>query len=69
MILNKKKMETNVKEFHQSEFELEIDYIIDQLTDKDCQKVEFLRGMLATYRKLIENKQGWKKKQLNDYFK
>jgi hypothetical protein len=62
-------METNVKEFHQSEFELEIDYIIDQLTDKDCQKVEFLRGMLATYRKLIENKQGWKKKQLNDYFK
>jgi hypothetical protein len=62
-------METNVKEFHQSEFELEIDYIIDQLSDKDCQKVEFLRGMLATYRKLIENKQGWKKKQLNDYLK
>jgi hypothetical protein len=62
-------METNVKEFHQSEFELEIDYIIDQLSDKDCQRVEFLRGMLATYRKLIENKQGWKKKQLNDYLK
>ena len=62
-------METNVKEFHEAEFELEIDHIIQQLSDKDCQRVEFLRGMLATYRKLIENRQGWKKQKLNDFFK
>jgi hypothetical protein len=43
-------METNVKEFHQAEFDLKIDTIIQQLSDKDCQRVEFLRGMLAAYR-------------------
>jgi hypothetical protein len=63
-------METNVKEFHQAEFELKIDTIIQQLSDKDCQRVEFLRGMLAAYRELIETRQGWVKKQVShSYFK
>jgi hypothetical protein len=62
-------METNVKKFHQAEFELKIDTIIQQLSDKDCQRVEFLRGMLAAYREIVENRQGWVKKQVNDYFK
>ena len=62
-------METNVKEFHQAEFELKIDAIIQQLSDKDCQRVEFLRGMLAAYREIVETRQGWVKKQVNDYFK
>ncbi len=62
-------METNVKEFHQAEFELKIETIIQQLRDKDCQRVEFLRGMLAAYSEIVETRQGWVKKQVNDYFK
>ena len=62
-------METYVKEFHQAEFELKIDGIIQQLSEKDCQRVEFLRGMLAAFREIIETRQGWIKKQFNDYFK
>lgn len=62
-------METKVKEFHQSEFELKIDTIIQQLSDKDCQRVEFLRGMLAAYREIVETRQGWVIRQFNDYFK
>lgn len=60
-------METNVKEFHQADFELKIDTIIHQLSDKDCQRVEFLRGMLAAYREIVETRQGWVKKQVNYY--
>ena len=62
-------METNVKEFHQAEFDLKIDTIIQQLSEKDCQRVEFLRGMLAAYREIVETRQGWVKKQVNGYFK
>jgi hypothetical protein len=62
-------METYVKEFHQAEFELKIDWIIEQLSDKDCQRVEFLRGMLAAYREIVETRQGWVKKKVNDYLK
>ena len=62
-------MATYVKEFHKAEFELKIDTIILQLSDKDCQRVEFLRGMLAAYREIVETRQGWVKKQVNDYFK
>ena len=62
-------METNVKEFHQDEFELKIDTIIQQLSDKDCQRVEFLRGMLAAYREIVETRQGWVKKEVNNFFK
>jgi hypothetical protein len=62
-------METYVKEFHQAEFELKIDTIIQQLSDKDCQRVEFLRGMLAAYREIVETRQGWVKKQVDSYFK
>jgi hypothetical protein len=62
-------METYVKEFHQAEFELKIDTIIQQLSEKDCQRVEFLRGMLAAYREIIETRQGWEKKQFHDYLK
>ena len=42
-------MEIYVKEFSKSEFELKIEEIIEKLSDKDCQRVEFLRGMLAVY--------------------
>jgi hypothetical protein len=62
-------MDTYVKEFHRAEFELKIDEIIQQLSDKDCQKVEFLRGMLAAYREIVETRPGWVKKSAHNYFK
>jgi hypothetical protein len=71
-------MQTNTIEFSQKNFELTIELIIKQLRDKDCQKVEFLRGMLAAYCEIVEI-QGWDKKELKinfevkevkkDYFK
>ena len=42
---------------------------VQQLKDKDCQRVEFLRGMLAAYSEIVETRQGWVKKQVFDYFK
>ncbi len=62
-------METYVKEFHQAEFELKIDAIIHELRDKNCQRVEFLRGMLAAYSEIVETRQGWVKKQVDSHFK
>ena len=47
-------METKVKEFDIREFQSKLDDIIEQLTDKDCQKVEFLRGKLSAYKDIIE---------------
>ena len=61
-------METYIKEFYKAEFESKIDEIIEKLSDKDCQRVEFLRGMLAAYREIVENRQGWTKKKIHDYF-
>lgn len=59
-----------VKEFNQSEFESKIDLIINQLGDKDCQRVEFTRGRLAVYRELVGNHNGWieKKVKMYDFF-
>ena len=62
-------MEIYVKEFSKSEFELKIEEIIEKLSDKDCQRVEFLRGMLAVYKEMVENRKGWKKEIRNEYFK
>lgn len=41
------------KVFFKDDFQRNIDLIIEQLSDKDCQRVEFLRGKLSTYKELI----------------
>jgi hypothetical protein len=56
-----------VSEFWKVEFERKIDQIIEQLLQKDCQRVEFLRGMLAAYREIVENTK-WLEKEVEDYF-
>jgi len=56
--------EIYVKEIWKNVFQLKIDDIICQLSDKDCQRVEFLRGMLAAYRGIVETDKGWVKKQV-----
>ncbi|HBE41231.1 MAG TPA: hypothetical protein DDW27_08515 [Bacteroidales bacterium] len=60
-------METFVKEFHKAEFEGKAEAIIEQLSDKDCQRVEFLRGMLAAFRQIMDSK-GWVAKNANIFF-
>ena len=62
-------METKVKQFDIREFQSNLDDIIEQLTDKDCQKVEFLRGKLSAYKEIIEDRNGWVTKEVIDYFK
>lgn len=46
------------KEFTKSELEAKRLEIINELEKKDCQKVEFLRGMLSAYSELI-NETKW----------
>jgi hypothetical protein len=60
-------MQTNKLEFDQKYLETKIQLIIHQINDKDCQRVEFLRGMMAAYCELIEN-QGWNKKEIKIIF-
>jgi hypothetical protein len=61
-------METKVKQFDIREFQSKLDDIIEQLTDKDCQKVEFLRGKLSAYNEIIEETQGWITSKVIEYF-
>lgn len=56
------------KVFFKYKFQRDIDSIIEQLSDKDCQRVEFLRGKLSTYKELIGDKE-WKEYEDNaNYF-
>jgi hypothetical protein len=69
MILTKKKMTEYGKKFYQAEFELEIENINYQLSQKNCKNVEFLRGMLCVYKKLIDFRTGWVKENIDHWFK
>ena len=62
--------QTEVNLFYQ-ECEKKYNALLEEIMQKDCQRVEFLRGMLAAYREIVETRQGWVKKQVNDfsYFK
>jgi hypothetical protein len=42
--------------------------ILNELMQKDCQRVEFIRGMLSVYSDILKDKSHWKTK-LRDYFK
>ena len=57
-------MKTYFKEFTQTEFELKIDCIIEELSDKNCNQVQYLRGKLAAYREIVETRTGWKLKEI-----
>lgn len=56
-----------IKEFSKDELEFAIKDIVDQLKDKDCQKVEFLRGKLSCLYELLESN-GWKSVERNNPF-
>jgi len=55
------------KEFGKSELESKKREIISELEKRDCQKVEFLRGMLSVYSELI-NETKWELKKQENYF-
>ena len=42
--------------------------LLNELMQKDCQRVEFIRGMLSVYSDILKDKSHWKTK-LIDYFK
>jgi hypothetical protein len=42
--------------------------LLNELMQKDCQRVEFIRGMLSVYSDILKDKSHWKT-QLRDYFK
>jgi hypothetical protein len=54
------------KEFTKSQLEAKKLEIINDLEKKDCQKVEFLRGMLCAYSELI-NDTKWDVKEKNSW--
>jgi hypothetical protein len=61
------KYTVTIREFSKDELEFAIKDIIEQLKDKDCQKVEFLRGKLSCLYDFLE-KNGWKSVERNTYF-
>jgi len=49
---------------------IESDYkeLLKELMQKDCQRVEFIRGQLSVYSEILENKMHWKTEP-RSYFK
>jgi hypothetical protein len=41
--------------------------LLNELMQKDCQRVEFIRGMLSVYSDILKDKSHWKTK-LRNYF-
>lgn len=41
--------------------------LLNELYQKDCQRVEFLRGALSVYSEILESKKNWYKEPVN-YF-
>lgn len=61
-------MEVYTKEYLKDEFEMRIEDINYQLSDKKCKNKEYLRGKLAAYVDLLNATQGWVKKEILSNF-
>lgn len=55
-----------VNAFHNS-IEKKHKQLMEELMQKDCQRVEFIRGMLSVYSEILIEKSHWKTKG-RDYF-
>jgi len=51
-----------------NEIEEAYEKLINELMQKDCQRVEFIRGMLSVYSEILKDKSHWKTEPIN-YFK
>jgi hypothetical protein len=56
-----------VIQFSKNQIQFEIDNIIFELKDRDCQRVEFLRGMLSVYLQILNDK-GYTEIEQNSIF-
>ncbi len=61
-------MENKETELFYNDIENKYREVFEQLIDKDCQKVEFLRGKLSVYSEIIMNQNKWKSKSFLDPF-
>ena len=43
--------------------------LINELMQKDCQRVEFIRGMLSVYSEILKDKAHWQSETKYNYFK
>lgn len=59
--------EVQVQKFSKYDLQFEIDKLVLELTDKDCSRVEFLRGQLSVYKEILNRKAGWVKDALHNY--
>lgn len=59
--------EVEVQKFSKHDLQFEIDKLVLELTDKDCSRVEFLRGKLSVYKEILNRKAGWVKDRLHNY--
>ena len=44
------------------------EHLVNELMQKDCQRVEYIRGMLYVYSEILKDKSHWKTEPRN-YFK
>jgi hypothetical protein len=62
-----KRYTIEISEIEKRHLETKIAQLTIQLTDKDCQRVEFLRGKLSTYMEIIEETK-WKDVERENLF-
>ena len=61
----------NEAAFFYTEIEKKYNDLLEQIIEKDCQRVEFLRGMISVYKEILISKSHWENKEVsqNSYFK
>lgn len=69
--LQNKDIMEKISETHKFYVSIETKYIklMEELMQKDCQKVEFIRGVISVYSEILHEKKHWKEKENYTYFK
>jgi hypothetical protein len=70
LILIKMKKPTEVNLFYE-ECENKYNALIEEILQRDCQRVEFIRGMISIYKEILSSKKHWEDKEATgfSYFK
>ena len=51
---------TNETGYFYKKIEEAYDQLVNELMQKDCQRVEFIRGMISVYSEILKDKNHWK---------
>lgn len=62
VILIKMKKPTEVNFFYE-ECENKYNALLEEILQKDCQRVEFIRGMISVYKEILSSKKHWEDKE------